>query len=100
MLLSCLCACAVTIASPNDSLLNLLTEAYRVRNHHLQSTYLNSIGFDLYWRHEYDSALHRFRQALRLNTKLKNDTLAAQNSNNIGMVFYQTGSPDSALIYY
>lgn len=100
MLLSCLCAFVVTITSPQDSLLNLLNEAQRRGNFQLQSDYLNSIGFDLYWRHEYDSAIYRFRQALDLNTKLKDDTLAAQNRNNIGMVFYQTGVPDSALIYY
>lgn len=100
MFLSYLCACAVTIASPNDSLLNLLTEAHRTGDYRLQNTYHNSIGFDLYWQHEYDSALDHFRQALRRSTRLKDDTLAAQDYNNIGMLFYQMGSLDSALTNY
>src|SRR5690606_9271686 len=100
MILSCLCACVVTMASANDSLIALLHNARNAGNRTLQSTYHNTLGYDWYHRREYDSALHHFRKALRLSESLKNDTLAAQYCNNVGMVHYQLGNPDSALTYY
>lgn len=100
MLLSCLCLYAVTIASPNDSLINLLNEARKTGNLRLQSHFLNSVAFGWLASDQYDSALLYFQQALRLNQNLKNDTLAAQNCNDIGLVFYQAGALDSALSYY
>lgn len=100
MLFSYLCLYAVTIVSPNDSLINLLNDAQKAGNLQRQSYYLNSIGFDWYWRDQFDSSLSCFHRALRINTKLKNDTLAGQNCNNIGLVYYQMGLLDSALAYY
>lgn len=97
MLLSLFCACVVTVASPNDSLLALLNNT---ADRTLQVKYHNALGFDWYRQHEYDSALHHFREALHLSQRLKDDTLSAQHCNNIGMVFYAFGIPDSALLYY
>lgn len=100
MLLPCLCACVVTIASPDDSLLTLLNSARNAENPALQTQYHNKLGFRWYRKHEYDSALYHFRQALHFSHVLKDDTLSAQYANNIGMVYYQAGIPDSALLYY
>jgi two-component sensor histidine kinase len=80
--------------------LALLNNSQNAANITVQSTYHNTVGFDLYWKREYDSALYHFRQALHLSETLKNDTLIAQHCNNIGMVYYQLGNADSALTYY
>jgi two-component sensor histidine kinase len=100
MLLSCLCACVVTIASPDDSLLNLLNSARSVGNRTLEAKYHNHLAFYWYRQHEYDSSLYHFHRALHISQVLRNDTLSAQHLNNIGMVYFGTGWLDSALVYY
>ncbi|MDV3307421.1 MAG: tetratricopeptide repeat protein [Cyclobacteriaceae bacterium] len=100
MLLSCLCAYVLTLASPGDSLLAQLSNAQSAGDHALQASYHNKLAFNLYKQREYDSALHHFRRALHLSRLSKDDTLSAQHLNNIGMVHYAAGRPDSALLYY
>lgn len=100
MLLTSFCLYAALLVSSNDSLINLLNEASKTSDAPLERNLLNQVAFDLLSQNNYDSALPYFRRSLRLNQKLKNDTLAAQNFNDIGLVFYQLGSLDSSLWYY
>lgn len=100
MLLTSLCLYAALMVSPNDSLIILLNEARKTSDPHLERNLLNQVAFNFLSRNDYDSALPYFQRSLRLNQRLKNDTLAAQNFNDIGLVFYQLGSLDSSLWYY
>ena len=49
---------------------------------------------------DFDSAFHNCRQALLLAMKLKKECLVAKLLNNLGILYYQSGAWDAALLSY
>ncbi len=49
---------------------------------------------------DFDSAFHNCKQALLLTTELKKECLIAKRLNNPGILFYQSGAWDEALLSY
>lgn len=49
---------------------------------------------------DFDSAFHNCKQALLLSMELKKECLVAKLLNNLGILYYQSGAWDKALLSY